>query len=380
MAALKILHFSDWEVNDTRIINSAKTGKKAGYEEYFCGINQDTKSTVDVFTKIRGINFPERVRIARSLHPFLDKFWNWYPYPKQFNSLKKQIEDVVKELKPDIIHSHNIFAAYFASKLGIPMVFDDHELQSVHFQAKTGNEIGFKKRIIYKIKKKRWEEWERDLGENHPIITVSKKIADHHKKYCDNVFLVPNYPSEDSVKPFDFQEATRGNLCSAYLGSDPIPQTNLNRNMSGLHDIFTSKECGRLARIGVSSTNTNQIQFFGYVDNKKAHQIMQQNCHIGLLPWQKYWFHPYCNPNKVYEYAICGLWLITINDIKPVIDDFGSHCDTFENYKELNSLLKHYNDHPDEINKKRRMSLDFATRNFIWEKNEQQILDAYKLA
>jgi len=381
MTALKILHLSNTGIHDERIIKAANTGKKVGYEEYFCGINQVTNFTTDVFTKIKWINYPDRGRLAISLHPFLDKFWDWYPFPKQFNFLKKQIEDVVKEVKPDIIHSHNIFVAYPASKLGIPMVVDDHELYSVNIQARTENYTKFKKRIIAKIAKKRWEKWEHNLGENHPIITVSKKIADHHKKYCDNVFVVPNYPSENSIKPFNFQDVTSRNLCSTYFGTDSIQNSSPHRNISGLHNIFTStEECGKLARIGVSSTDTRKIQFFGYVDTKKAYQIMRQHCHIGLLPWQKHWFHPYCSPNKVYEYALCGLWLITINDLKTVIDDFGSYCDTFENYKELHSLLKYYNNHPDEINKKRKQSMDFATRNFIWEKNEQQILDAYKAA
>jgi len=381
MTALKILHLSDGGINDPRIIRAANTGKNAGYEEYFVGVNENTGFTSDVFTKIKWIKFPDRARIAKNLHPIIDKFWNWYPYPKHINSLKKQIEEVVKELNPDIIHAHNIFVAHPTSKLKIPMIVDDHELYSVQIKAQIDINMSLKKRKVSKIKENLWSKWEQELGEKHSIITVSAKIAEHHKKYCKNVFVVPNYPSKNSIKSFEFQQATNENLCSVYFGKDNVLDSDSVRNVSGLHDVFTlNNECGTLARIGVSSKNTNNIQFYGYVESEKAYHVMQKSCHVGLLPWHKHWFHQYCSPNKVYEYALCGLLVMTINDLKPVTDDFKSYCDTFGDYTELQTLLKHYNDHPDELNEKRKQSLDFANRNLIWEKNEHMILDAYKLA
>ena len=112
----------------------------------------------------------------------------------------------------------------------------------------------------------------------------------------------------------------------------------------------------------------------------EAYEIMQKNCHIGLLPWHPFWFHEYCSPNKVYEYAHNGLWLITVEDLTEVVDDFGKNCDKFSTYKELSLLLEYYNQNSEDLNKKRYEILNFAKDNLIWEKNANKILEAYKKA
>ena len=194
------------------------------------------------------------------------------------------------------------------------------------------------------IKSRLWKKWEQIIGVKYPIITVSKKISEHHRKYCKNVYEVPNYPEKDSIKIKNFNEATKNNLCSVYLGQDSVKNKNPIRNIRGLHDMFYSgKNLGKLKRIGISSPNDSKIQSCGFVPMHEAYEIMQKNCHIGLLPWRPFWFHEYCCPNKVYEYAHNGLWLITVEDLTQVVDDFGKNCDKFSTYKELSSLLEYYN-------------------------------------
>jgi len=371
---------TDGGLDDSRIIKSALTGKKSGFEVSFCGQKPRTSFTTNIFKDTEWIKVSNRARVSELFLPIINQIWPFYPYPKHALSFQKQIKRSAEKIKPDIIHAHNIFVAYHSMNLGIPLVLDDHELYSIETKAKKENS-NQKKKSVSQFKEKLWKKWEEKIGEKYPIITVSNLIAQHHKKYCKNVFVVPNYPTRDSIELKNIKEVKKSNLCSVYIGTDSVENIDPIRNIRGLHDIFLSeKDVGHLNRIGVSSPNNSKIQSFGFIPMKEAYQIMQKNCHIGLLPWQHHWFHEYCSPNKVYEYALCGLWLITINDLKSVIDDFGPHCDTFGDYKELVSLLRHYNNHPDEINKKRNLSLDYAKSHLIWEKNEQKILDAYKLA
>jgi len=377
MPDLKILHITDGGLDDLRVINAALTGKKSGYEEFFCGEKPRTNFTTDVFKDTQWIKISNRVRISESISPSIDKFWPFYPFPKHALALEKQIKLCVEKIKPDIIHAHNIFVAYHSLNLEIPLVLDDHELYSVEIIANTENS-SWRRKTISKIKEKLWKKWENMIGEKHPIITVSKTIANHHKKYCKNVFVVPNYPRKNSIENKYFNEATNNNLSSVYLGTD-FKDSNSIRNIRGLHEIFSEeKNTGFLKRIGVSSPNNSKIQSFGFIPMKEAYQIMQKQCHIGLLPWRHHWFHEYCCPNKVYEYAHNGLWLVTIDDLSPVIDDFGKFCDKFNSYDNLSSLLEFYNQNPDDLNKKRHDILNFAKDNLIWEKNEDKILDAYK--
>ncbi|MDE1766235.1 MAG: glycosyltransferase [Thaumarchaeota archaeon] len=380
MKSLKILHINDGDLDDSRVINAAKTGKKAGYEEYFCGENLGQTFNTDVFTKLTWIKIPDRARIAKSLFRGIDRFWKWYPYPEHALSLERQLKNVVEEIKPDIIHAHNIFVAYPASKFGIPMVLDDHELYSLHIKAQN-EKANLRKKLITKVKENLWADWEQKIGEKYPIITVSTQIANHHKKYCNNVYVVPNYPTENAIRFDSYQESVKENLRSAYLGRDSDQNFSMVRNITGLHQLFSTKEnIGTLLRIGVSQPNTSRIKSVGTLRMDEAYEVLNRDAHIGLLPWQKHWFHEYCNPNKVYEYAHCGLWLIVIDDLKPVIDDFGIHCDKFSNYDDLADLLAYYNDNPSELNRKRSLSLEHAQNNMVWEKSEQKILEAYKKA
>ncbi|MDE1764147.1 MAG: glycosyltransferase [Thaumarchaeota archaeon] len=380
MGNLKILHINDGDLDDPRIVNAGLTGKKAGFDEYFCGENLGHTFKTDVFTKLIWITIPSRARIAKKSLQGLAKYWKWYPYTQHAIELEGQIKKVIDEIRPDIVHAHNIFVAHHVSNLGIPMVLDDHELYSLHIQAQNEN-AGFRKKMITRIKHNLWGEWEEEIGHQHPVITVSGQIADSYKKFCKNVFVLPNYPNKNAIRFDYFSEAIKGNVCSAYLGRDLEQNPSAVRNISGLQNVFsTDRNTGKLLRIGVSQPNTARIRSVGVLSMENAYKTLNWESQIGLLPWHKHWFHQYCSPNKVYEYAHCGLWLATIGDLKPVIDDFGKHCDRFNNYDEMTELLEHYNDNPEELNKKRQSALEYARENMIWEKHEQKILQAYKVA
>lgn len=381
---LKVLHVNDGDLDDPRIVNAAITGTKNGYAASFCGIRQNSRLTTTAFTDMKWINgFPAKARIARRSIPIFGRYWPWYPYPAYATQIEKELKHVIEEVRPDIIHAHNIFAAHYLSTFGIPMVLDDHELYSVYIHAKYESRQSIRDRVIRYIMEKRWREWERELGEEYPIITVNERIAEHHRSYCKNVFVVPNYPTQDTIRWMQFNEVHKNELCSVYIGTDTPENPTPVRDIRGLYDLFAENgkiETGMLARIGVSSPNTSRIRSFGFLPMEEAYKIMQEKCHIGLVPWHRHWFHDYCTPNKVCEYAHCGLWLIITDDISPIINEFRNLCDTIKDYDELSALLGHYNANPDELNAKRRKSLKYAQDNLIWEKEEHKILDAYKKA
>jgi Glycosyltransferase Family 4 len=380
LSRLKILHINDGDLDDPRIVNSAITGKKAGYDVYFCGTNKTAPLNTDVFKDKIEIDFTREAKLAKPIVSFLN-YWPWYPYPQEARRMKRQLNEVINQIRPDLIHAHNIFAGRYASSFGIPMVLDDHELYSVEVKAEYDWANNVRTRMKAKFKAELWAAFEHELGAKHPIITVSGGIADHHKQYCEDVFVVPNYPRLNEMKSINLTMATKGRVQSVYLGRDPVSNPSSFRDISQLHEIFSDREqVGSLVRIGVVGPTTPTIRSLGLLRMEDAYRIMQEQCHIGLVPWRRHWFHKYCVPNKVYEYAHCGLWLITIDDLHPVVNDFGSLCDTFETYQELSSLLEYYNTYSDELNEKRLQSLKHAQTNLIWEKVEDKILEAYRTA
>lgn len=380
MTKLKILHVNDGDLDDPRIINAAFTGKKNGFDEYFCGENQGKTLQSDIFTKMFWIKIPDRVRVSKK-NRLLDRFWRWYPYPQHFTILQKQLKTVIDQVKPDIIHAHNIFVGFPLTFFDYPMILDDHEYYSLHTRAQNELNKKLMNKFITKIKEKRWEDWENKIGEKCPIITVSQPIANSHEKYCKNVYVVPNYPVKDEIILKNFKPAGKRELHTIYLGRDSWENFSAVRNINGLHELFNSKsDIGKLIRIGVSEPNTSNIQCFGLKKMPEAYRIMQEEGHVGLLTWKKHWFHRYCNPNKAYEYAHCGLQVIITNDFEAVIDDFGKFCDKISDLNDLAHILQFYKENPDELNKKRLESLEYARKNFVWEKVENRILEAYKKA
>lgn len=366
---LKILHVSDGGINDPRIIKAALTGKKNNYDVYFCGTKSNQKFD-NIFRDVRWIR--DKDTTVRRLGLMFGNAM----------ILEKHLNKAIEEIRPDIIHAHNIFVARYAANFGIPLIFDDHEFYSMAIKAKfekvTSIKIRIKKYVINYLSKI-WKDWEKELATNHPVITVSKPIADYYKQFTNNVFVVQNYPSKDAIKIDTINDSSR-ETCSVYVGMDSNSNYKSYRDISGLHEIFNKPNTGKLIRIGVNEPNNARIRSLGYVPMHEVFKIMHEQCNIGLLPWKRHWFHKYCNPNKVYEYAYCGLWLLTINDIPSIINDFDSLCDTFSNYNELEDILKYYNEHTDELYEKRNAIFRHAINNLIWENVEGRILEAYKVA
>jgi len=64
----------------------------------------------------------------------------------------------------------------------------------------------------------------------------------------------------------------------------------------------------------------------------------------------------------------------------PIKDNLRDHCIAFEDYGDMISQLRYCRDNIDRTYEKRLKVYQFAKENLIWEKYDQNIFDAYKLA
>src|SRR5215467_10008603 len=111
---LRILHLSDDPLPDWRVEKSAISASNLGYETFFMG-DGSTNYSNKIFSKIYKIHWTAKARLGISTS------WHY---------LKKEVAKVIKEVKPDIVHAHNIFSAKMISEFGLPFVYDDHEYWS----------------------------------------------------------------------------------------------------------------------------------------------------------------------------------------------------------------------------------------------------------
>lgn len=377
---MRILHLSDDGLPDWRVEKSAQSAKKKGYEVFFAGrLNSIAQSTV--FSETYPIQWTAAAMIG---------------IPYYYHRVKKQIEKLVKEVRPDIVHSHNIGSAKISHHLGLPMVFDDHEYfrmlslvnaENIKFQNGVQLTSGLKRTIqsmklsfISRQSISNWTKWEKELVSSVPTITVSEQIAQELTMDRDGgkeIFVVPNFPMEAEAGEFSEPKSHKYLSC-VYAGGDSKHKQVTNRDISGLTNLFVDNDIGNLTIIGWEAESSEKFKATGFLERDKMFGEMSQNS-TGLIPWKKHWSHPFLNPNKAYEYAHAGLFVMLTSDLTSVISTLGDNCLTFEDYDDLASKLEYFKTNMDDLYEKRLKIFNFARTKLVWEKHDKKILDAYKL-
>jgi hypothetical protein len=378
---MRILHLSDDGLPDWRVEKSALTAKKAGHEVYFGGrLDNNAKSAI--FLEIHRINWTAGAMVG---------------IPYYYHRVKRQIEKLVKQLRPDIIHSHNIGSAKISHDLGLPAVFDDHEYfgmlsrvnaENIKLQNTPNLKSGFdrirqnmKTSFISQKSISNWTNWEKELVLSLPTITVSEQIANELREVADGktkeIIVVPNFPLEGEISFKEPQD--HGHLSSVYAGGDSKHKQVTNRDISGLTNLFADNDIGNLTIIGWEHAESSEkYKATGFLPRDKMFSEMIQNS-IGLIPWKKHWSHPFLNPNKAYEYAHAGLFVMLTADLRSVVSTLEDNCLTFEDYEDLASKLEYFRSNTDELYERRLKILNYARKCLFWEKHEQKIMDAYKM-
>ena len=382
---MKILHLSTEGLPDWRIEKSALTALNKGHEVVFAGSKSPFIYNRNTFSKIYEVIWTAKAR---------------YGFPYYWHMVKKQIYQIIKEVLPDIVHAHNIFSAKMMLEFDIPFVYDDHEFWSRHSQLLLEmdklNEIqaekvslnetirGVRRRVKRKIINRHvnrlWAKWERELVSSVPTITVSNEIANKLRVIgnSNKIFVVHNFPMKFEVGGLG-NPRQHDQLSSVYAGSDGHNKKKYpSRNIDGLTDIFTNNNVGELTIIGWNGEFSEKIKYTGFLDRNDMYEVMSNNS-IGLIPFKKHWSHEYINPNKAYEYAHAGLLVMCTNSFKEIKSVLKEHCVTFDDYDEMKEELLYFKNNMDELYYKRINLFEYARNNLIWELNEKQILEAYKI-
>ena len=121
---------------------------------------------------------------------------------------------------------------------------------------------------------------------------------------------VPNFPmkfeTENLAKPY-----VQSRLSSVYAGSDGLNKQKIpNRNIDGITDIFINRNIGELTIIGWEGRSSSEkIRYAGLLPRQAMFTEMFEHS-IGLIPFKKHWSHFFVSPNKAYEYAHAGLFVL----------------------------------------------------------------------
>jgi len=363
---------------DWRIEKAAISALNDGHEVAFAGISPK-KYNNTIFSEIYNLVWTAKARFGITFY--------WH-------SVKKQLEKIIGQARPDIVHAHNLFSAKMISEFHIPFVYDDHEYWPI--QARLLKEIddlpssdksfyqllrGIRRKFINNYALQLWTKWESEVVTSQPTITVSNRIAEEMKRIIGKtgkIFVVPNYPlraeSDNFRKP-----CPHAKLSCIYAGGDAYnKQKYPHLNREGLPELFSSHDMGDLAIIGSDGPPLENVRYEGYLKRESMYLEMSKHS-IGLIPFKKHWSHPYLNPNKAYEYANAGLFVMCTSSLTAIQETLKENCLTFEDYETLVSQLEYFKDNPEALYNKRLRIFEFAQANLIWEKNEQDIDRAYQV-
>jgi glycosyl transferase family 4 len=373
---LKILHLSHSSLPDWRIEKAGMTGRKNGHEVFFAGETPREGYASPAFSKVFELNWMVGFKVDRVSAGML----GIQPY---WNQIKKQVSQIIEQARPDIIHAHDIYPAKMALELGLPFVYDDHEYWSKHASlVRTHSSAFLVKNLAKKLGKRvigtRFPEWEKEIVSSAPVITVSDTIIrDFSEMYHTNrLFLVPNYPALYEVHDLQ-QPRQHSELTSIYAGTDDLGKVTPHRNIKGFPELFEANDIGNLVMVGPKGQPSAKVRYTGFVNRRQMYFEMV-NGSVGILPWQSHWFHKYSNPNKVYEYAHAGLFVMCTSSFEAVAGTLKENCAIFDDYDSLASQLGGMKNDMDDLYNKRLKIFEFARSKLVWENNEKNILAAYQ--
>ena len=187
------------------------------------------------------------------------------------------------------------------------------------------------------------------------------------------------FPQAGSHRLTCFQKPIfHSEFSSVYAGIDAKSKQQPNRDLSGLIDIFNQNDIGQLTIIGWDNEDSGKIRATGFLHRNQMFTEMQHHS-IGLIPWKKHWSHKFVNPNKAYEYAHAGLFVLCTSSLQSVSQTLKEHCITFEDHKDMVIKLTYLKENPNELYQKRLKIFEYARSHLIWDRYEKDIIRAYQV-
>ncbi|MHA2208153.1 MAG: hypothetical protein ACXABV_03200 [Candidatus Thorarchaeota archaeon] len=265
------------------------------------------------------------------------------------NRVKTKWIKEIENLKPDIVHAHNTIVGHFLLDTELPVVLDDDEVYSQQpwmYQARP-----FVRRLLARVMWRQFPKWEKQMAERYPVITVSEGLADYYRQFTSRVSVVINTPTLTQVEGLENPEDRDGLV---YIGRDfSWPKFIPFRDMTGLRDLLD----------------------FDIIAGIPHHEMMNRLVHymIGLTPYRPHPFQLHCNANKNYEYLHAGLQVVVQRNFAHLFEG-DPYIHPFTDYSEIVDVV---NSVPD---KDSGDIMAHARQNYVWERHEDRIRDAYNVA
>ncbi|MBY8998563.1 MAG: hypothetical protein KGD60_12605, partial [Candidatus Thorarchaeota archaeon] len=261
------------------------------------------------------------------------------------NRWLKAIDDV----RPDVIHAHNVIVGHFLIDTEYPVVFDDHEnlsRQKFVFMSRTFLRRNFARIIVRKL-----PEWEREMAKRYPVLTISEGATRMYEPYTTRIGVVHNMPWLQEIEWLESPPDRKGLV---YMGNDFVQgRFSPMRDMTGLDNLL---------KFDIVTGLNHRDMMMALAKHK-----------IGLLPYLPHPFQLICNPNKGYEYLHAGLQVVVNTNYQGMFHN-NPYMHFFNDYDDIVEVVEAIEDIDAEA------IMNYARENYIWDKFVNVIKEAYRQA
>lgn len=369
---MKILHFSDVGLPDTRVERAALYSRKKGWDVVFAGGRPAQNQIFDVF---------------KTVH-----YRHWGPYEKTgffgtLGNIRDWLRRLIREEEPDLIHAHDLFAGKVALDVGHPFVYDDHEIWGSRISYQGDDVIKRNRTLIRRLATRfafrNWRKWDAQLIRATPIITVSKQFAQLYQRINPHVYVIPNVPTRQEVELIPPNENIDDEFRIAYVSRDDLPLKE-RPDQKALELWLENRFGASLVFIGHPVIEADEVINTGYVSHQRMLQLFS-TCDVALLgKWTR--LPVYSLQNRFSLFLHAGLKSI-VPATKPTEVQFSKEHNvgwSWNSHEELKGLIqrltREYFADVKHWNKEKLRVRKIAERYLLWSQYADQLEKAYEVA
>jgi hypothetical protein len=369
---MKILHFSDVGLPDTRVERPAVFSKQIGWKVVFAGGRSPQKQIFDAFDTVH-------FRYWRSSEKT--------GFPGTLQKVRNWLTRLIRTEEPDLIHAHDLFAAKVARDVGHPFVYDDHEIWGSRISYQGSQALKRNRTLLRRTATwfaiRNWRKWESEIFKTAPIITVSEEIANLYRQIQPKVFAIPNLPLKREVELIPPNEHINEAFRVAYVSRHSLPLAQ-RRDTIALTLWLQNRFNATLVFIGPKTIETDEVENHGYVSHQEMLQILS-TCDIALMG-QKTRLPVYSFQNRFPLFLHAGLKTI-VPDSKIVEVKFCNDYKVGWSWRSANNLkailhqqVTEYQNNINAWNQGKTRIREIAQKHLLWNYFENRLKEAYETA
>ena len=361
---------------DSRVLKEMEVLAKFNFEILAVGIEPRGHSIplTNVDSKISFKN----IKIASRILIFLPKYFR---HIINYLELGSKIIFLMVKNKPDVIHCHDLqmlpCAVILKKRFGSKLIYDAHE-----YETEVKSLKGFRKKLYKKAEYL-------CLKKVDSIITVSNSIANEYARLYNiaKPHLVLNCPRYEEQKK---KNLFRENLSIRADQTVFLYQGGLDKGrgiellleaFSGLgsdKNVLVCMGYGPLEQLIQEKARTCNTIYFHPAVSPSVLLNYTSSADYGILFYEDTCLnHRYCSPNKIFEYLMAGLPVLTSNlyEMKRLVETVGvgivANENTVKGFKQAvtNSLQQDY-----ETIKRNVFE---ARKKYCWEEQEKVLEEVY---